>query len=71
MDIFDVIEAHNRMEAGKTLEELSIGLLSNGADAAALRRFTESVQQRAGIATESRRTEFDEEGFEALRRALR
>lgn len=71
MDIFEVLDAHKRIRAEQLLEDLNTAVLSRTTDAEGFRKYSASLQKRAGYDTTAEKPTFDEAGFEQMRMRLK
>lgn len=71
MDIFEVLDAHKRIRAEQLLENLNTAVMSRTTDADGFRKYTASLQKRAGYDLAAEKPTFDETGFERMRMRLK
>lgn len=71
MDIFNVLEAHNRSQAEQLLAQLSNATMARTTDVEGYRKYAEELRKKAGQETQSKVAAFDERGFELMRMKLK
>lgn len=70
MDLFDVLDAHRKIQAEDWLTMLSVEIMSQTTSEEDFRKFTTSLRKQAGIDEETA-PKFDEVGFERLKMQLK
>lgn len=71
MDVLDVMDAYKRVNAQNTLDDLNVAVMSQTTNAEDFRKFATSLQQQAGLGTDTANTSFDQSGFERLKMKMK
>lgn len=71
MDVLDVMDAYKRVNAQNTLDDLNVAVMSHTTNVEDFRRFATSLQEQAGLNSETGNGKFDQSGFERLKMKMK